>query len=82
MKKLIDETGAKINVPPPSVMKDEIIVSGEVEGVKTAKATIMKIYEEKVCWFQWSSSMIDSLYVRKENAKLEQVYFANNKIIS
>ncbi|XP_013393954.1 vigilin [Lingula anatina] len=47
MKELQDKTGARIHVPPPSVMKDEIVVSGEKEGVHEAKATIMKIYEEK-----------------------------------
>mgnify|MGYP002280270144 FL=1 len=49
VKKLIEETGARINVPPPSVMSDEIVVSGEKEGVMKCKATIMAIYEEKVC---------------------------------
>ena len=48
IRQLMDETGAKINVPPPSVMKDEIVVSGEKEGVMKCKATIMAIYEEKV----------------------------------
>ncbi|XP_060078333.1 vigilin-like [Ylistrum balloti] len=47
IKKWIEETGAKIHMPPPSVMKDEIVVSGEVEGVLKCKANIMKIYEEK-----------------------------------
>lgn len=48
VKALIEETGAKIHIPPPSVMKDEIVVSGEVDGVMKCKAAIMKIYEEKV----------------------------------
>lgn len=47
IKALIESTNAQINVPPPSVMKDEIVVSGEKEGVMKAKATIMKILEEK-----------------------------------
>ncbi|WAR14759.1 VIGLN-like protein [Mya arenaria] len=47
IKQLMEETGAKINVPPPSVMKDEIVVTGEKEGVMKCKATIMAIYEEK-----------------------------------
>lgn len=38
----------KINVPPLSVMSDEIVVSGEKEGVMKCKETIMAIYEEKV----------------------------------
>lgn len=48
IKQLMEETGAKINVPPPSVMKDEIVVSGEKDGVMKCKDTIMKISEEKV----------------------------------
>jgi hypothetical protein len=51
----MDETGVKINIPPPSVQSDEIVVSGEKEGVMKCKATIMAIYEEKVsyqsCYF-------------------------------
>ncbi|XP_018563296.1 vigilin [Anoplophora glabripennis] len=42
---LIEETGAKINVPPPSVMKDEIFIAGEKEGVMAAKARIEEIYK-------------------------------------
>lgn len=48
IRQLIEETGVKINVPPPSVMSDEIVVSGDKEGVMKCKATIMAIFEEKV----------------------------------
>ena len=48
IRQLMEETGVKINVPPPSVMKDEIVISGEKEGVMKCKATIMAIFEEKV----------------------------------
>lgn len=41
------ETGARINVPPPVVLKDEISVAGEKEGVAKAVHRIMEIYEEK-----------------------------------
>ncbi|KAL4221822.1 hypothetical protein ACF0H5_020076 [Mactra antiquata] len=47
IKQLMEETGAKINVPPLSVLSDEIVVSGEKEGVMKCKATIMATYEEK-----------------------------------
>lgn len=47
IKQLIDETGAKIHVPPPSVMKDEIVVSGEKEAVMKCKQIIMADFEEK-----------------------------------
>lgn len=45
---LMSETGARINVPPPSVMKDEIVIAGEKDGVLAAKAKIEAIYEEMV----------------------------------
>ncbi len=45
---LEEKTGARINVPPLSVPKNEIVVAGEKEGVRQAVASIMKIYEEKV----------------------------------
>lgn len=51
LAKLIEETGARINIPPQSVMKDEIIITGETEGVLKAKASIEAIYKdmEKKC---------------------------------
>ncbi|GAB1602236.1 vigilin-like [Argonauta hians] len=47
IKSLMDSTNVRINVPPPSVMKDEIVVSGEKEGVMKAKSFILKTLEEK-----------------------------------
>ena len=51
LAKLIEETGSRINIPPQSVMKDEIIITGETEGVQQAKARIEAIYKdmEKKC---------------------------------
>ncbi|KAJ3649324.1 hypothetical protein Zmor_021075 [Zophobas morio] len=51
LNQMIADTGAKINVPPPSVMKDEIFIAGEKEGVLAAKAKIENIYKqmEKKC---------------------------------
>ncbi|CAH1154251.1 unnamed protein product [Phaedon cochleariae] len=46
LNSLISETGARINVPPPSVMKDEIFIAGEKEGVMAAKAKIEEIYRQ------------------------------------
>lgn len=48
---LTAQTGARINVPPPSVMQDEITIIGEKDGVAKAKATIESIYRdmEKKC---------------------------------
>lgn len=49
---MTQETGARINVPPPSVNKTEIVITGEKEQVALAMAMIKKICEEKVC--QWT----------------------------
>ncbi|XP_030763823.1 vigilin [Sitophilus oryzae] len=51
LNRLISETGAKINVPPQSVMKDEIFIAGDKEGVAAAKAKIEEVYKlmEKKC---------------------------------
>lgn len=46
---LMLETGARINVPPPSVNKTEIVITGEKEQVALAIAMIKKIFDEKVC---------------------------------
>jgi len=47
VRELMEQTGARISVPPHSYVKDEIVISGEKEGVQVAKQTIMAIYEEK-----------------------------------
>lgn len=46
-KKIMEQTGARINIPPLSVHKDELTVAGEKEGVTTAAKMINEIYEEK-----------------------------------
>lgn len=46
-KELMERTGARISVPPLSVQKDEIVVSGEKDGVQQCVQTILKIYNEK-----------------------------------
>lgn len=40
-------TGAKINIPPPQIEKDEIAVSGEKEKVEQACAEIKRIHKSK-----------------------------------
>lgn len=44
---IMQETGARINVPPQSVNKTEIVITGEKEQVALAVAMIKKIYEDK-----------------------------------
>lgn len=40
------DTNARINIPPQSVMKDDIVITGEIEGVQLAKARIEAIHKE------------------------------------
>lgn len=51
LNRMVEQTGARINVPPPSVMQDTIVITGEKEGVLRAKAFIEAIYHdmEKKC---------------------------------
>lgn len=49
---MLMETGAKVNVPPPSSPKDEIVIAGEKEGVLAAKAKIEAIYRDMVHIFK------------------------------
>ncbi|KAF7203875.1 high density lipoprotein binding protein a isoform X1 [Nothobranchius furzeri] len=44
---MMQETGARINIPPPSVNKTEIVITGEKEQVALAVTLIKKVYEEK-----------------------------------
>uniref|UniRef100_A0A672LX40 Vigilin n=1 Tax=Sinocyclocheilus grahami TaxID=75366 RepID=A0A672LX40_SINGR len=47
VQEVSQETGARISIPPPSVPKDEIVITGEKEAVAMAIARIRAIYEEK-----------------------------------
>uniref|UniRef100_T1J4B4 K Homology domain-containing protein n=1 Tax=Strigamia maritima TaxID=126957 RepID=T1J4B4_STRMM len=47
VNRITSETNVRINMPPSFVIKDEITISGEKEGVAKAKEIITKIYEEK-----------------------------------
>lgn len=47
MDALMAETGAKINIPPPSANNEIIVITGEKEGVHRAADELNKIYEEK-----------------------------------
>lgn len=51
LQQLIQEAGGnvRINVPPPSVAKDEITIAGEKDGVQMAKDRIVAIHKEMVC---------------------------------
>lgn len=51
LNSMITETGARINIPPPSVQNDQITIAGEKEGVNNAKRMIEQIYMnmEKRC---------------------------------
>uniref|UniRef100_A0A8C6TFY5 Vigilin n=1 Tax=Neogobius melanostomus TaxID=47308 RepID=A0A8C6TFY5_9GOBI len=47
VQELSQETGARISIPPPSLPKDEIVITGEKEAVALALSRIRAIYEDK-----------------------------------
>ncbi|KAM8882459.1 vigilin [Synchiropus picturatus] len=47
VQELSQETGARISIPPPSLHKDEIVITGEKEAVALALNRIRAIYEDK-----------------------------------
>ncbi|XP_053314560.1 vigilin [Spea bombifrons] len=47
VNEIMQETGTRINIPPPSVNKTEIVCTGEKEQLAQAVARIRQIYEEK-----------------------------------
>lgn len=44
-KSIMEQTGARINIPPPSLMKNEITVAGDKDSVAKAVAQIRKMHE-------------------------------------
>uniref|UniRef100_A0A8D0Q0U7 Vigilin n=1 Tax=Sus scrofa TaxID=9823 RepID=A0A8D0Q0U7_PIG len=55
VSEIMQETGTRINIPPPSVNRTEIVFTGEKEQLAQAVARIRKIYEEKANSFTVSS---------------------------
>uniref|UniRef100_F1MT25 Vigilin n=1 Tax=Bos taurus TaxID=9913 RepID=F1MT25_BOVIN len=47
VSEIMQETGTRINIPPPSVSRTEIVFTGEKEQLAQAVARVKKIYEEK-----------------------------------
>ncbi|XP_034533086.1 vigilin [Notolabrus celidotus] len=47
VQELSQETGARISIPPPSLPKDEIVITGEKEAVAMALNRIRAIYDDK-----------------------------------
>jgi transcription antitermination factor NusA-like protein len=47
LDRISTETGAKINIPPPSAKNETIHITGTREGVDKAAAELRKIYESK-----------------------------------
>ena len=46
----LQDYNVRIRVPPPSVMTDEVVVSGERDGVAVAVAKLLDIYRAKVSY--------------------------------
>jgi len=47
-KNTFQENNVRVHIPPPSVQKDEIVVTGEKDGVAAAVTKIKAIYNKKV----------------------------------
>lgn len=54
LNQLKAETGANINIPPPSVDKNDVSITGEKEGVALAKEKIMNIWKDMVLYYYFS----------------------------
>ena len=48
IKSITETTGARVNIPPLSLNKNEISVAGDKDGVAKATAQIMQLYKEMV----------------------------------
>jgi hypothetical protein len=51
IKSITDSTGARVNMPPPSLQKNDITVAGDKDAVAKATAQIMQLYNEMVSIF-------------------------------
>lgn len=59
VQELSQETGARISIPPPSLPKDEIVITGEKEAVALALNRIRAIYDDKVRLLRISYKLIN-----------------------
>lgn len=66
VQELSQETGARISIPPPSLPKDEIVITGEKEAVALALSRIRAIYEDKVRFACSPSLQYSSTYKQKQ----------------
>ena len=48
VKSICESTGARVNIPPMSLNKDEITIAGEKDAVAKALVQIRKLYSELV----------------------------------
>lgn len=48
VQELSQEAGAHISIPPPSLPRDEIVITGEKEAVALALGRIRAVYDDKV----------------------------------
>jgi len=56
VKDIMERTNSRVNIPPPSVPKDEVTIAGEKDGVMIAECEIKNIFETRVsCHFTINS---------------------------
>jgi len=51
LKDIVERTGARINIPPVSILRNEITVAGEKEAVSRAEQEINEIYQKVAVLF-------------------------------
>ena len=69
VKDIMERTNSRINIPPPSVAKDELTIAGEKEGVMIAEREIKHIYETRVS-FQFIVTAIVLIKIWQENVTI------------
>ena len=63
INKMMHEHNVRINLPPPSVAKNELTVAGEKEGVIRCRELINKIYKDMVrIIYQYFNEKLDIIY--------------------
>lgn len=60
VKDIMERTNTRVNIPPVSLAKDEVSISGEKEGVIVAECEIKHIYETRV-----SGCMLQIIFVKQ-----------------
>jgi len=80
----MDRNGVRIIVPPHSVDKDEIVVSGDKDGVLEAKRVMLAIFEDKVSLVYDLLALVFGLLLHPFNIRqyLKKFFYSSNFLLS